>query len=67
MGKMSTARMVVESSLGRAREQTCVQPPGAAQRSTTVLAFLRMLNLRLIWVSLKAARERKPCSFATVL
>ena len=30
-----------------------------------VRAFWRMLNLRLIWVSLKAARERKPCSLAT--
>ena len=64
---MSTARMVVVASLGKAREHTCVQPPGAAHRSRTVCAFCNMLNFRLICVNLKAARERNPCSFATVV
>lgn len=58
MGRMSTAKMVVVESFGRERAQTWVHPPGAAQRSMMVRAFVRMLNLRLIWVSLKAARER---------
>ena len=63
---MSTAMIVVVASLGKAREQTCVHPPGAAHKSNTVCAFCNIENLRLICVSLKAARDRNPCSFATV-
>jgi hypothetical protein len=62
---MSTATMVDDASVGRHREQTCVHPPGAAQRSSTVLAFCNIENFRLICVNLKAARDRYPCSFAT--
>jgi hypothetical protein len=29
------------------------------------LAFSNSRNFRLIWLNLKAARDRKPCSFAT--
>jgi len=67
MGRMSTARRMldVELFLAMAREATWVHPPGAAQRSITILAFSRKWNLRLICVNLKAARERYPCSFAT--
>jgi len=62
---MSTATIVVEGELGSEREHTCVHPPGAAHKSRTVCAFWRMENLRLICVSLNAARDRKPCSLAT--
>ena len=68
MGNISTAIIVVEGSLGRAREHTCVHPPGAAHKSRTVRVLLfNIENLRLICVNLKAARERNPCSFATVI
>jgi len=44
--------------------QTWVKPPGAAQRSMQIFAFWRKLYFLLIWISLKAARERYPCSLA---
>ena len=67
MGNISTAIIVVEGSLGKAREHTCVHPPGAAHKLRTVRVLLfNIENLRLICVNLKAARERNPCSFATV-
>jgi hypothetical protein len=37
---------------------TCDQPPGAAQRSRVILDFCRKEYFLLIWMSLKAARER---------
>ena len=42
------------------------QPPGAAQRSMHTLALERKSCFLLIWISLNAARDRYPCSFARV-
>lgn len=41
---------------------TCIQPPGAAHRSTHTRDFCRNSNLRLSWMSLKAARDLNPGS-----
>jgi len=43
---------------------TCSQPPGAAHRSMAARAPLKKSYLRFSWMSLKAERERKPCSLA---
>lgn len=43
---------------------TCIQPPGAAQRSITAEALFRKLYLRLSWISLYAALDRYPWVFA---
>ena len=67
MGNISTATICVSPVRGIVRAATCVQPPGAAHKSNTILASCKNGNLRLIWVNLKAARERYPCSLATVL
>lgn len=47
-------------------EATCIQPPGAAQRSTKTLAFYKKLYFWLICRSLKAALDRYPYSFASL-
>ena len=65
MGKMSTATMCVCSPRGIVRAAICVQPPGAAHRSSTIRDSCKNGNLRLICVNLKAARDRRPCSLAT--
>jgi hypothetical protein len=57
MGARSTPRMREER--GMALAATCIHPPGAAQRSSTARAPDRKLCLRLSWISLNAARERK--------
>lgn len=39
-------------------------PPGAAQRSTTHFAYVKKSYFLFSYINLKAARDRKPCSFA---
>ncbi len=46
------------------KEKEAYQPPGAAQRSMRARADERKSCFLLSWTNLKAARERKPWSFA---
>jgi hypothetical protein len=62
IGSRSTPIMRLDA--GIVLDATCSQPPGAAHRSSKTPHLERKSYFLLSWISLKAARERYPCSLA---